>query len=891
MNSNLFGDNISGDKIINNNYHLIESGCELIEINEDYFQDNKVKPELTRLIEILKENKIIFISGGLTDKKKIARLLALKLKEIKNKEGFSSFEIFDSGGGAIADYIYRNNDSGCFVLQGMDTGNLATFYNDFDSLKEKDLFLIITTDEPKALWNLSFRLRNTWQEFDDQDIYSKEQIKLYILSEIRLLKESESLIIEEDLEKIILEKTSNLKSLIKQKQFLQEVARKSKTSDIRNNLEFLDSLLIKINDDAQGFQLWFDFSLNDEDRMLVIGLSAFYGMSAEQTFSILDRLVDEVWRPRRAGLSYYDYKDVQKISTHFEVVGHNIELKNDYFPNVVFKHCWEKYRRLLTTLLPIAIKIAKESFDANKKTNRELFGTKIKKQKLRSSVSLFLGRIALLDFNVVEEYIVDLITFKNDGAVSIAARAISDAYHDSDDDFKKKIDLLITSWLDKNNRVYKNTINLLKEELKDRKDDETIPESRLQILVAYILMYILNQYISNNAPQNLKQLLLNLIDNSSPEVRNKLAATVLQSVYTTHFDQFSDEIDKFICKYGMQDSFALIMANNFKRHQNSILNLLNSWFTNPTDKVNQDAITDNKKLMLVGLKTLRKIHDLGIFPNIPDKEKIIHGLNRIIANEKNEEIKSSAFDILIDAAIENSITFDKELQNSITFLNEEDRKLLINVISKKYLIQRKSLTGGDVKAKIGGESYELWLDHRQYPRPRLPIEKMMDKWLQEALTKESAQLAYLAQFDFINFFEREEETVINDIIEKRKLYNYEPEEPSFDLQKIIETSTNDFKKSSPADLFSLSILYAEIVSIPLSIRKKYPEEEKVIRAILPVILKQKQEERNDIVYRLSINERWELAESIKIIIQLDQNKFFVIMIIIILFLALLKIVL
>ena len=63
--------------------------------------------------------------------------------------------------------------------------------------------------------------------------------------------------------------------------------------------------------------------------------------------------------------------------------------------------------------------------------------------------------------------------------------------------------------------------------------------------------------------------------------------------------------------------------------------------------------------------------------------------------------------------------------------------------------------------------------------------------------------------------------------------------------------------------------------------KKYPDEEKTIKAILPIILTQNNEERGNISYRLYTNKNSELAESIKNIMLYDSYRFFLVMIIVI----------
>ncbi|QLQ30936.1 MAG: hypothetical protein HZT40_04185 [Candidatus Thiothrix singaporensis] len=135
------------------------------------------------------------------------------------------------------------------------------------------------------------------------------------------------------------------------------------------------------------------------------------------------------------------------------------------------------------------------------------------------------------------------------------------------------------------------------------------------------------------------------------------------------------------------------------------------------------------------------------------------------------------------------------------------------------------------------------------------------------------QIAYLSQSNFIKIFEKKEKEVIEKILEERQFGFDKVNNGSLELPDIIRHVLIDLDKNGVSNSFSFSEWYAEIISIPLQIAKKYPYEEKTIRAILPVILSQVEEERNDMLYRLNINGRWELADAIRVVIYSDRNKF------------------
>ncbi|QLQ30937.1 MAG: hypothetical protein HZT40_04190 [Candidatus Thiothrix singaporensis] len=285
---------------------------------------------------------------------------------------------------------------------------------------------------------------------------------------------------------------------------------------------------------------------------------------------------------------------------------------------------------------------------------------------------------------------------------------------------------------------------LLKEELVHKDDRETIPESRLQVLLAYTLMYVFRQYGANTVPEHLKQLLFDLIDNSSAEVHKTLGATVLPSVYSAHFDQFYNKIEWLAHKNTLQDAVAALMAKNFGKHHDSIWQLLESWFTSPLGKINQSDSLDNKKLILTSLKILEKAFKLDRQTNNVDKIKIINLLNKGIREVNDSAIRISIFDMMLDLAEDDSTNLDIRVQETISYLDAENRQQMVDIISNKYMAQRESLSGGDLKKEINGKYYQLWLYPEVSPRPSLPIERMVDGWLENSVKRSDSDSIFIS---------------------------------------------------------------------------------------------------------------------------------------------------
>lgn len=233
--------------------------------------------------------------------------------------------------------------------------------------------------------------------------------------------------------------------------------------------------------------------------------------------------------------------------------------------------------------------------------------------------------------------------------------------------------------------------------------------------------------------------------------------------------------------------------------------------------------------------------------------------------------------MMLDLAEDNFADLNIILQETISYLDSVDRQQMLDIISSKYMVQREGLSGGDLKKEINGKCYHLWIHPEASPRPSLPIEKMVDDWLNNSIKTKVAQIAYLSQSNFIKKFEKEESEIIEEILEEPQFGGDMLDGNSFDLPEVVRHILIDFDKDIRSNPFSFNEWYAKTISIPLQVARRYPHKERTVRAILPVVLNQVEEERNNILYRLKANECWDLAGAIELVVSADRNKFFVIM--------------
>jgi len=829
----------------------------------------RIRPSIDFILPNLKSEGVVFLSGSFSYKKDVARYIAQRA--ILENEELSAYEVYIESitSENISDLIEKDypDKKAIFLLQDIKPIELGYDYEDslLSAIQNGKFFIIVANNiEKERLYFNKYIINKCWYTLKDKDLY--HDIKDYLHEQIGDLKKHNSLrFLKDGEEQYLINKISSLDSVKKVELYLSQLATLINQKNVELDVQYYERIYNDINS-SNILERWFDESLDDEERFLVIGLSAFVHMDTAQTFEVLDKVVNEAWRSRKVNLPYYDYKDLRRVSSYFQIKNENIEASDEELSDIIFNHCWFTYRRHLTSLLPVAINLVEESYKKFASNNKDLFGTKVKRDSLRKSITQFLYQIGKRSFQTVEPYLLPLIVSKNSASVIIFAKVTSSLYYT---DKKDEILAYVSDILSiKEGTVYYTNV---KECIVKKEEDNKAfsVEVYVNISIAYFLMYVNREVLPNKLPEEICSIFLKLIknikndSNRRPEINNAII-----TIISYHYRQLYSMLNNLAKEGGFEEIIHLILIKVFSYNEQYVWNITNNWL----DLYKKDRVS-SKSLMLIALKTLYEID------NYKDNEELLFDLIKFILSDRGDiDLRNEAIITLMSLVDSNNKVVDNLFQEVVLSLNENELSQLTTLITNKYLEQRSLLSGGDLVFKFNNVDYDIWYNNTA--RPKTKVEKMLAEWLSRVKTKKIAQFAYLAETNFAIVFDTEAAEAIDRYYIERR---YTPEPTTSSDFAVNEEDTIDYVQNG---LHLKNTLYSTLISIPIG-TIGYPKEKKVISAILPVVINQSLFEKAAIMKRFNVSQRDKLSLIIDKVLIWEGRKPLISILVIILFFLLL----
>ncbi len=616
---------------------------------------------------------------------------------------------------------------------------------------------------------------------------------------------------------------------------------------------------------ANLFTTWLEQELADKERLLAMGIMLLYGLSKPQMFAVLDRFVADAKIPNKAGISYFDYQDVNALTPYFQNNNNHIEISNDQLLPIGLTYCWQHKYRYLATLLDVSINIIIESF-AKPTQNRLLFGTAKKSEQIRNTLTRFLGFALGQDTALAEEHLAYLIQQNHTDSYITAGKTAAYYYAIQPD----KAEQLISVWLDEKKDAALKKLLMTYSQLTDKDQISQEALEKIRIFVAFSLMFITHQYAANQLPSPLKERVISMtqVGVKSNTLKTYLGDVILKSICSQHFELLEPYLEDFVCKQNLTEAMPDIINAAMGNHPKAVWAVLHRWIdlidTNQGE-LKKEQIDNQKKLLTVALKTIGKAYK-------SNTEYAVQLLDKVLSSEKKPEIRQEALYVCMNLVGQGIKVIDHRIESLIAAINLEEREKFVQFMTNEYLKQRKKLNNGDIKQTILDEQYNVWLDDdKQRVRPTLEVEKTLAEWIEQANTAQAAQLAYLAESSFVNTFEKTEQSLIKEYKNKKK------EEAK---KKAEEPEEKPFAMPTT----SLS-WYSRYISIPLA-AQAYAGN---ISAILPAALEQSEEEQQGMVKRMSKDGRLELALALErtLLVEKFKPEFFLITFIIVVFVVVL----
>ncbi|MBK8565940.1 MAG: hypothetical protein IPN76_22020 [Saprospiraceae bacterium] len=763
------------------------------EINLEAYDDTSgyVSPRFTgKLVgEIsgMTGKMVVFTAFYGFDKAGFTKHLAYKLAEDYESKGvvMQAKECFiNSDYSSIATAIREHSGNCIFVLNNLTQKDVN---HNLDELKEVTknnsycIIILVSTNQPAKDWANPHA--DYWFKIEQDGLYhggAKMVNEIYeknvLVRHLAKACDQRGLStfktkLKEEVEKLIPTEVNTPEQL---GLFLDLFAKKPAADE-----KLIKSLIAQTKKKDNLIREWF-FSLDDDKKLVALGLTLLNGVYADQFFSVMQQFRKEAWEPFSRTLSALDYNDMSTLMHFFSFTSGDTPALEAKFPNQRFQTLqtiWDSHRRRITATMPVLIRLIKQSASGDA-SSWELFGDRDKRIRLLETLAQLLSDIGRLSPQTVEPWLLQLAASGNAGVQMVAARAMAQWRESYDDpsngkSVNKEVELfqLLDQWNRESRQLNSRTLQFLQSlPREDGQSSSRTAYVRATILLAlgYASVYDNSSRLHPNIPDLVKQ----FSRDRNGLVISRLRDT-LRLLLRNHPWQIGDRLfdldggDAIFNELSPAEHYAgAISAGLSDAHTDypsDVEGLLDRWLSDCKYKRPKqprfEVFSYREKILATvvftyGLLDLKKT--LGL--TLDDAATEIENLRQ---NEHHFEMRR----ILLECILIFYQKYFREMEarhsKNIPKMDEQERKRVAKKYRETYLFERSELVGGDYEVEFEG----LWMDswRNRADRPPTPIETTLGEWL----TSENENLRRISLQSFMEFSKIEawEETKVRDYLE------------------------------------------------------------------------------------------------------------------------------
>lgn len=524
---------------------------------------------------------------------------------------------------------------------------------------------------------------------------------------------------------------------------------------------------------------WYYKQLNAREQLLAIGLSLFDGLFDDQFFAALEAVVGKAWKNRDANLKALDYYDLANLRGYFEFLDteDNRTLVKIRFPKQRFtclKIAWKSYRRQILAVLPVLVDLVKGT---KQYVVGELYGSEIRREKLRQSVSEAISAIGLISRlgsrEAVEENLLTLAASPDIEVQAVAAQSVA-SWRDQENkgfilanqsrfNIENELFELLKSWRTKT-EISRFISFLLGDKAQQGSNQPSdYIRATLAITTAYASLYD----EPNKVSKDLFDLFKDLSADKNNMVRDRFEKYTAPIFIGRHLSSVREFLLEMIEKVDLIPVIVDSLASSYRFNSNQILSLINEWKesckTNYTSVAKDNKVGRREALLITIVRTYSQIFNLN------EPEKIL-GLNTDRAFEEVLEVlKYERHPLVREVAllsIGDLLKIDPSLLSTkvkllVPYLSQtKGIEKLIGFLSEIYLDQRSSLQTGEDVVEIDDRKYPVWL---KGDKPVTELEKVLMVWLKDDESRDLQEIAARSFMEYIKNFEDKERKAIKKI--------------------------------------------------------------------------------------------------------------------------------
>lgn len=588
----------------------------------------------------------------------------------------------------------------------------------------------------------------------------------------------------------------------------------------------------------------------------MIGITLFKGLFIDQFFAVLERVIANVWQRREPSLRASDYGDLMKFGNYCKTSSVSytdqsndklVELIRRDDGRVLLALAWETHQRQIVNALEEVAEIVKKFTKNNfaSPSDLELFGSRIKANKLRSCFKQILVEIGLIypgeSINSIQNILLSLAQDENYEIKNITAETLS-AWYNYDESQQQVLEVFKRFYDYSGNSTGFSSLEI-----------ETESESSLQDNVRSTVAIALGYAIAANEPgflsSELYEWLEKIAKNDSKTVLAHFGSHTLRYTIYQHFEDEKIRLYlRNIAQSNLQDypeydlgkAVAINLARKYSESENSqeckaILELLSTWVKEAESQYPKNIPYKGSQQDYL-LRTVALTYgEISINPNNKnfDNQKALDLLSSIVLDRKpRHPLVRESINIAICARAKKELaTIEYALRDLLSVLTKDFQDDFLNSLENIYLEQRKKLKGGETKFK----DFPVWIDME---RPLTSVEVVLLRWLDDEKHPIAQKFATRAFFKFAEALDEDEYAFIQETKKSRQ---------EKEKQEYVYIEKDKIGKSIFPEFMFTYTFYAWLAAWD---RWSYVI---TVRNILPEALKSDRENRKRIDFVL---ERW-----------------------------------
>ena len=741
--------------------------------DEEYLPPNYVAAILGKI----REKKIVFIAGNQTfGKNDLSRYLSLQLKQeegYKNQKVVELFPENEDERSSLFDALHKEECKHKIVL----ISNLhpeKIDYN-FDALidysREKSCLFIVSVNYSLDIWKKAGKLvSDYWYEIPEGRQYSEIQLQNYFLTRFRKHVPSFwDLPQDETSETSFLSDSLTVELVINHFETIDQVNLflnyYSGLSEFPDDRKLVELIGILNQGPSKMLRSWF-YQLDHRSKMIVLGAAMFNGLLVDQFFEAMNDINHQTfWDTSDPSLKALDYFQLSFLDPFFVIRSQHGEqymfCKTLLIKFELLDLGRVEYRRHFKAALDVFYRLMNNSY-SRKGINWELYGTAFKRVLIRKSFGDILHDAGALEFNLVENHLLELaasgnLFFQNICAKSMAQWRLSGREAQffktlknwqEDDDIRDRIKELFERSVKETSTDNRDAVNLIKTTAVLALGHAAYydqPNKLHEEIVQGMIHFAKESAQTANQGNKTQQGLNKSIHQALPKLIHH------HSLQLQH-DLFQELMPLKALREPIVEGLLLAIENYPKQ----VSEALKNWF----DWCMKDASKDNRRyaptqrdnVLIIILKVLEQANLLDN-EHFTTEKLYTNFLIPLIQQEKREEVVFSILDLLVKVQVSNSRLALRFSNQTIGLLNKRYRLYTVIGWGKEYRKQRFE-TAGTVY-RLDEKDFVVW-DKKDQTRPLTLIEQISYEWMEgDSVQRRFATLVFLELTKTYDRFEKE----------------------------------------------------------------------------------------------------------------------------------------